>query len=790
MGVEIRKARLMFALLGRFVYRRRWLVLVAGIVFLAASGVYGTSLFGQLKGGGFNDPAADSSKVLDALHNQLGHDEATLLVLFTARNGETVNSPAYQQEVENTLAKVKGQEGVGTISSYYSTHASQLLSTDQHSTYAVVGMTGDQETQAKNIKLLRPLLTSNNLEVRLSGAPAINQEISDQVSKDLETAETASFPILAVLLILIFGSLIAASLPLAIGGTAILGAFLILRILANFMDISIFAINVITILGLGLAIDYSLFMVSRFREELARHHGDVPAALTRTMQTAGRTVMFSGLTVVISLLSLLVFPQMFLKSMGLGGAAAVLVAMLTALTVLPALLALLGNRVNSLSVWSLLRRGRKNIVAVRPVSDRQGFWYRNSQFVMRHPFSVLLVTLALLVWVGLPFLRVNFTATDQRSLPKGSESRTVLEVLNTQFPANETSPIQILVQTNNPATNADNLSALYDYTQQLKNLPGVRRVDSLVNLNAQLTGKDFQKDDYIQFYAHAPQAGTVSQNYAKDNYSLVSVLYAGEPQAAGNQDLVRTIRALTPPVGLIPLVGGDTAVAVDLLHSLGNSVPLALGLIVTVVFVLLFLMLGSLVVPLKAVLLNILSLSVSFGAMVWVFQDGNLSNLLNFTSTGGVDASQPVLIFAIAFGLSMDYEVFLLSRIKENYHRTKDTTTAVAAGVQRTGGIITSAALLLVVVIGSFMTGQILFIKQIGLGLGLAVAVDATLVRMLLVPATMRLLGKYNWWSPAPLLALHKRLGLGEIEDESEASETFPTGEMAQPQRETADALV
>lgn len=769
----------MFAALGRFVYRRRWVMLLAGVVFLVASSVYGTSLFGQLKNGGFYDPAVNSSQVLDALHTKLGRDPGSLLVLFEAKNGQTIDQPAFQNAVESTLAKVAGKSGVGAITNYYGTHAAALVSNDKHATYAVVGLTGSEEDQASTMKVVRPLLTSDSLRVRLSGFPAISQDLSNQVSLDLETAEMASFPALAVLLVFIFGSLIAASLPLAIGVVAILGSFMILRVIANFTDISIFAINVITILGLGLAIDYSLFMVSRFREELARSGGVVQPALVKTMQTAGRTVMFSGLTVVISLLSLLVFPQMFLKSMGMGGSAAVLVAMVSALTVLPAILALVGNRINSLSVWSLFRRGRARVEAAR--SEDSGFWYRNSRFVMRHPVSVLVVTLAILLFMGLPFLRVSFVPTDARSLPVGAESRAVLDVLNSKFPANETAPIQILVETKGEATAPANLAALYDYTRQLQAVSGVRRVDSLVNLDPALTGRELGKADYAQFYT-ASQAQPIAANFARGNLSLVSVLYDGDPSSTANQDLVRSLRNLTPPAGIKPLVGGDTAEAVDLLSSLGRSIPFALGIIVTVIFVLLFLMLGSIVVPIKAVLLNILSLSVSFGAMVWVFQDGNLANLLNFTSTGGIDASQPVLIFAIAFGLSMDYEVFLLSRIKENYNRSHDTTFSVATGVQHTGRIITSAALLLVVVIASFMTGQVLFVKQIGLGLGLAVAVDATLVRMLLVPATMRLLGKYNWWAPRPLAALYRRLNLGEVE-EAETTGAVKPG-TALPERE------
>jgi RND superfamily putative drug exporter len=403
----------------------------------------------------------------------------------------------------------------------------------------------------------------------------------------------------------------------------------------------------------------------------------------------------------------------------------------------------------------------------------------------------------------LPFLHVSFATPDERSLPVGAESRTVSSILQSQFPRNETQPIQVLVHTNTAATSAESLTALYNYTRQLQNIAGVRRVDSLVTLNPQMTGgRTLENADYIQFYSLNPLAGQVAKIFAKDNYSLVSILYDSDPHSNASQDIVRTIRGLSTPTNMSVLVGGQTAYLIDFLHGLGNGVPIAFAIIVVVIFVLLFLMLGSLVIPFKAVILNILSLSVSFGALVWVFQDGNLSNFFNFTSTGSVDGSQPVLIFAIAFGLSMDYEVFLLSRIKEQYNRNPNTTAAVALGVQKTGSIITSAALLLVVVIGGFMTGQVSFIKQIGLGLGLAVLVDATVVRMLLVPASMRLLGKYNWWAPAPLSWLYHKLGLSEVEGEEESTilteghtlipNTFATETESQPivQPERSEALV
>jgi RND superfamily putative drug exporter len=763
----------MFEKLGLVIYKRRWAVLIAGLVFMAVSGVLGTSVFGSLKSGGYNNPGAESQQVAETLSRDLGRNDKTLLVLFTSKDGTTVDSPAYKQAVDATLAKVQGHDGVGKIVTYYDTGAKPLVSNDKTSTYAVVGIEGDDDAQLKTMKEIRPLLTSDTLQVRLGGYTAVSQDMTEQVQKDLQTAESLSFPILFVLLLIIFASLVAASLPLFIGGFAILGAFLVLRITTNFADVSVFAINVITMLGLGLAIDYSLFVVSRFREELVRQDGDVGAALARTMQTAGRTVFFSGLTVTISLLALVIFPQMFLKSMGWGGAAAVLIAMLAAITVLPAALALLGHRVNSLSLRSLFRRRSTGDSGPSDASaEGSGFWYRASSFVMKRPVTVLVAAVLPLVLVGIPFLRINLTIPDQRSLPASAESRQVGDVLTNEFPRNETTPILITVKSDKPALDAASLDSLYTYTRQIAQVSGVRSVESLVNLDPNLDAGGAAA--YQAFYSgkgntqnpQAALAAGAAAQYSKGDYSVVSVLYDTEPSSQASESLVKAIRAEVPPQGLSVQVGGRTAEQVDFLNSLGNSIPWALALIVGVMFVLLFLMLGSVVVPVKAVLLNILSLSASFGALVWIFQDGNLSNLLGFTPLGSVDGTQPVLIFAIAFGLSMDYEVFLLSRIKENYDRTKDTTKSVALGVQKTGAIITSAALLLVVVIGSFAMGEVQIIKQVGIGLALAILVDATIVRTLLVPATMRVLGRYNWWAPRPLAVLYNRLGLGEHEDE------------------------
>lgn len=745
----------MFEALSGLTFRRRRLVLAGSLVFIGLSAWSATRVFGRLKGGGFDDPDCESSRAAEALHRDLGRDEGTLVVLFSARTPMTVDDPAYRAAVESVLAPLKDVPESGTVLSFFDTGLPAFVSEDRRSTFALVGLNADKPTQQRIAGELRPKLRSDVVTVRLGGYPAVFEEINRQVREDLKTAELLSLPLVTVLLVVIFGSLVAAALPLVIGITTILGAFFALWVVSLFTDVSIYAVNIVTMLGLGLAIDYSLFVVSRFREEMARRDNDVGPALRKTLDTAGRTVLFSGVTVAASLLSLEVFPVMFLRSMGTAGAAVVFVAMAASLTMLPAVLAMLGPRVNR---WSVRK--------VRPKTglDAESFWYRSSLFVMRWPGTVLALTAALLVVLGLPFLRARFAIPDSRVMPAGSEGRTVSEMLATEFQQNETDPVQIVLRTPGPAVSDACLDALHGYVLDLKAVPGVRRVTSLVSLDDRL-----ERGQYPAFYAGripgtAELAARAEKRYSKDSATVVDIFYDGYAYGTEAQDLVRRVRAVPLPAGFSALVGGKPAGLVDFLETLGAGIPTAFAIIVSVIFVLLFLMLGSLVIPVKAVLLNILSLSVSFGALVWIFQDGHFADLLGFTPLGNIDGTQPVLIFAVAFGLSMDYEVFLLSRVKENYDRTKDSQAAVALGVTKTGSIITSAALLLVVVIGAFAAGKVVFVKQLGIGLGLAVLLDATLVRMLLVPATMQLMGRHNWWAPKPLLALYHKLGFAEVE--------------------------
>jgi RND superfamily putative drug exporter len=553
--------------------------------------------------------------------------------------------------------------------------------------------------------------------VQFGGAAAVNTESTRYVQQDLSRAERYAFPITAVLLVNIFGSLAAASLPLAVGIYGVIGSLVITRLVAYATDMSVYVLNLISLLGLGLAIDYSLFIVSRFREEM-HHHGHSPEqALVRTLNTAGRTVIFSALTVLIALAGLIIFPVGFLRSMGIGGAAAVLVALLGALLFLPAILALLAEKVDALSVTSLLPH------RIRTLQKGPGNWARISRWVMRWPHLTVIGALGVLLLAGIPFLNIHFVNPDFHVLPAGSEARAVGDTLEHDFPASSQAPIQVVVHTGKPS------AKLSPYVKQLQSLPDV---------------------------------ASVSPPVTRSGYTLLNINPKSETYDVATKNLVSQVRNV-PTGGQDVWVGGQTADLVDLLALIRHYGVYALIVILGGMLVLFFLMLGSLVIPLKTIILNILSLSAAFGALVWIFQEGHLASWLGVTPEAGIDATQPVIIFALAFGLSMDYAIFLFSRVKEHFDEQADIRKAIAWGVQRTGGIITSAALLLLVVIVSFTMGRIVIMKEVGIGLVVAVLVDVFIVRLLLVPASMTLLGHHNWWAPKPLKKLYAKYGIKEV---------------------------
>ncbi len=706
---------------GRIVATRARLVLVGGLVLMAAAAVYGVGVFGSLSDGGFADPASESSREVAAEREAFGSRSADVVAVYSS-DALQVQDPAFRDAVTSTLADLPAS-AVTRVVSWYDAPDPSLLGEDGRTTRAIITLAGtDEGAKAISWEAVADDLEAPGLTTHLGGQQAVFEDVNAQVSADIARAESISLPIVFLLSLLIFGSLVSALMPTLVGAIAVLGAFAVVRLLTGITDVSVFSINVITLLGMGLAIDYALFVVSRFREELAAQPDDsrssAQRAVARTMATAGRTVLFSGLIVAASLASLLIFPQTFLRSMGYGGVAAVLVAMVAALTVLPALLTVLGRRVE-LGTMPWRRRDRRRAASSE---GSHGSWARVAHSVMRRPVAYLAVITIGLLALASPFASAQWGSVDERVLPADMPSRVAADLQADRF-GGETSSASILL------SGADR-GQVRDYVADLSEVPGVSVV-----------------------------ATVDTTRTAGEPISLVQATWPGNAQTQASQDLLRDIRAVDPGDGVDVLVGGAAAQAVDLIGSVADRLPWMAMVVVLVMLVLLFVAFGSVVLPLKAVVMNAVSIGASFGVVTWIFQDGNLSGLLGFTSPGYLDVTQPILMLAILFGLSMDYEVFLLSRIREEWDRTHDNTAAVAAGVQRTGRIITSAALLLAVVIGGFATSGIVFLKMIGVGMLVAVLLDATVVRALLVPATMRLLGRANWWAPAPLARWWQRHG-------------------------------
>jgi trehalose monomycolate/heme transporter len=706
---------------GRTACRRRRLILLAALLVAVLGGVWGTSIFAKVQtAGGFNAPDSQSQREASLASQTFGRDAGDVVVLYSSPT-LTVASPAFRSAVTGTLAALPPGQ-IESSASYWSTGSRRFVSASGHQSYAVIELAGSTDTARQaSYDAIKNQLSAPGLHSQVGGVVPTDETIDQQTTASITRAEGLSFPILLVLLLVIFGSLTAACLPLAIGALGILGSFTALRLLTLVTGVSVFSLNITTILGLGLGIDYGLFLVNRFREEL-HHDGTVEDAVARTVATAGRTVLVSGVTVAIVLASLTLFPETILRSIGYGGVATVLVDMIAALTVLPALLAVLGPKVNSLRIRRSVQRP--------PAAEATGGWYRLAHSVMRRPVLYAVPIVLVLLGLASPFLHVVWGGVDATVLPASAAPRIVTEKLNSDFPGNPTAAIEALVQFRGPvAGSAARTAGLASYVSHLDHLPGVTA--------AQVTG-------------------------IHGNIARIDLSYGPGPYTPQARAIVGHVRDVAAPPGATARVGGQTAELADELSSLGQTLPWMALTLILATFVLLFLAFGSLVLPLQAIAANILSLSAMYGVVTWIFADGHLSGRLGFTPNGTISPTIPILMFAIMFGLSMDYEVFLLSRIHERYVSTGDHTTAIAEGLQRTGGVITSAALLLIVVIGMFSLSSITFIKLLGVGMIVALILDATLVRLLLVPATLRLLGEASWWAPAPLRRFYARHGLHE----------------------------
>ncbi|MFI0988146.1 MMPL family transporter [Streptomyces exfoliatus] len=733
----------------RFVTARPRLTLLVALVLTALAVLAGGGVADRMGSGGWEDPAAESTYATEALERRFPGSQPNLLLLVNA-GPEGVDAPAVAAEARKLAERLDAEPGVDGVGSYWSTGSPALRSEDGRQAVIAARIAGEEKDAAAVLDRIAPEYRGAHgpVEVSLGGGLAVRHEMQVIIQEDLLRAELIALPLTLVLLVMVFGSAVAALLPLGVGIVAILGTNAVLRGITEFTDVSVFAQNLTTALGLGLAIDYALFVVRRYREELAAG-ADTYTAVRTTLRTAGRTVLFSALTVAVSLAAMLVFPQYFLRSFAYAGIAVVLLAATAALTLLPAALVLLGDRVNALDLRRLLRRRRagREGAGTGEGGDEGAGWARAASLVMRRAPVFAVLTTAGLVLLGLPFLGVKFGTADDRQLPVTASSRVVQDQLRDSFPGDPGGGITVVAE--GEATPAQYAS----YRERIAALDGVARAEGPVT--------------------------------AAGGHAYFTVVPEGETVGAEAQRTVSELRAAPAPFDTS--VTGQAAVLVDSKDALAERLPWAAGIVVLVTLLLVFLLTGSVLIPVQAVVLNALSLTAMFGAVVWVFQDGHLAGLLGFTATGDIETTLPVLMFCVAFGLSMDYGVFLLSRIKEEYDATGDHEHSVRFGLRHTGGLITAAAVILAVVMVAIGTSRVTNTKMLGLGVALAVLMDAMVVRSLLVPSVMKLTGRLTWWAPGPLRRFHDRFGISETDPYNHGS-TPGVIEVSEELRETASS--
>ena len=827
-----------FERLGRFTAHRRWWVVAVWAVLGVLALPLAPQTAGVLQPGGFSASDLESVRASHLLETSLGLPTSALVIVIQSRTDLRAGDPAFETEVVQALAAVPSAEHVTSVLTH--TLAPSQISADGKTVYEVVALDLPPDRSPDALASVQAAITPQpGLSIALAGGPAFYGDIQKVSEDDLRRSEVIGLPLAALALLLVFGSVVAAGVPIVVGGLAVLVALAAIFLVASVMPMSIFVLNLATLLGFGLGVDYALLMASRFREELLRRGGGrtadgaaddavVSDAVAATVATAGRAVFFSGITVLVGLLGLVLFDFMVLRSVGIAGAIVVGLAVVAALTLLPAVLAILGPRLDAMPVSLSLSTLRARVLGggsardlsgddPRPItasalpgsppatraprlSDEgappvaltasstaattnalggkenddgtdattgaragkeegdetgHGAWWRLAWWVMGRPVKVFVPTLVFLVVLGSPFLHVRFNAPDASILPAGVPSRQAYSVLLDNFQKGDFAPLLLAVRTDGPVTDPANVGLLYDYSRRIAADPRVKRVESVVDIDARLDRAQYQlilsspggpADRYV--------ANTLARTTNGDLAALTVVTWYG-PNDAEARALVNDLRdpssPLAPPAGLSVLVGGGAAEVVDVVDRVAADFPRTAAFILLTTYLILFVLLRSVILPAKALVMNGLSILASFGALVWIFQEGNLSGPLGFVPLGFVETTLPVILFCVLFGLSMDYEVFLLSRMKETWDRTADNRVAVATGMQRSGRIVTSAALIVVVVAGSFAFADVVLIKALGLGVALAVALDATVVRALLVPSTMRLLGRWNWWLPARL---------------------------------------
>jgi putative drug exporter of the RND superfamily len=801
-----------FHALGCLVYRYRWFVLLIWGALLVSGAFFAPNLSDRLKGGGFEGANSDAEKVQEIMADEFDASPSTITVVFEG-DGLDAGGEEFQEAQNAALDEVRELDEVSSIVSYSDSEDPRFLSESGERSYSLVSFEIPIDQAQGLADEVRSKVRSEELTTYVTGAPAVYLDITEASNEDIRRAEEYAFPLALVILILAFGSLVAAGVPVLIGGASVVVTLAALYFVAGIYDMSTFVLTISTMLGLGLGIDYALFAVSRFREEL--EHGPVSEAVPRTVETAGRSIFFSGTAVLIGLTGLLFFPYTFMRSIGVAGALVVFASVAAALTLLPAVLGVLGPKINAFSVRR--RRAEGNVVGA-------GLWARSAEIVMRRPLVVLLVVGALLFALLYPAMHMKVGVPEASVLPERYESRAGDDILKEDFDYAGLTPIEVVATLTDDPFSAQSLEKVRDLGQSLGETENVERVDSLYTVGeeaareyAESLGEareeaeteaarvaneatteqlDALRGQYgvvppgaeervraeaerrataeierqipvlpdgvsadgaatpegvanvlaLPEVRESEEVGNALSFYGAGDRALLRAVTESSPYVEEARDTVGEVRAIEPPEGTSVLVGGLPAGQKDFISNLYGNVPYAVAFVLGVTYVVLFLTFRSIFIPLKAVIVNILSLTASFGAMVFVFQDGNLSGILGFTPLGFVDATLPILMFCTIFGVSMDYEVFLLSRIREAYEEGESNTASVARGLVATAGIITSAAAIIVVVTGAFAFTGIITTKAVGLGLAVAVLVDATIIRVLLVPATMRILGDWNWW--------------------------------------------
>jgi RND superfamily putative drug exporter len=776
---------------------------------LIASSFFAPELSGRLKGGGFEGSNSEAERAQDVMSEEFGVSPATLIVVFEG-DGLSARGEEFQSAQARALNAVREMPEVRYVRTYADTQEPRFVSEDGKKAYAVIAFSVSIDETRNVVEEVRSKVRSETLETYVTGAPAVYQDLEEASNEDIKQAEKYAFPFALLILVLAFGTVVAAGVPVLIGGVSVLTTLAALYFLAGSYDMSVFVLTLSTMLGLGLGIDYALFFVSRFREELESY--PVPEAVPRAVATAGRSIFFSGTAVLIGLSGLLFFPFMFMRSIGVAGVMVVFISVSAALTLLPASLGVLGHRVN----WLPVRRRRP--------TPRTGFWSRSAEVVMRHPIVVILLVTALLAALLYPVTHMKVGIPEATVLPEKYESRAGDDILKNNFEYAALNPMQIVATLPDDPLSAEGLADVKELGERVRETGEISRIESVYTVGEEAarsyarrvaeareeaeaeTDRRADKaverqldalrshNGFVPLGAEAEIRAEAERRAAEELRSKIPKLPEGvsangeitprgvsnflklpvarnseeiqdaiDPYVAGNKTLLHAVtkanpytetaraavdevRAVEPPESVSFLVGGLSAGHKDFILSLYGKAPYAAAFVLVVTYLILLATFRSVFIPLKAVVVNILSLTASFGAMVFVFQDGNLSNLLNFTPLGFVDATLPILMFCTIFGVSMDYEVFLLSRIREAYENGDSNTASVAKGLVATAGIITSAAAIIIVVTGAFAFSGIILTKAVGLGLAVAVFVDATIIRVLLVPATMRILGDWNWW--------------------------------------------